>query len=258
MVIFYTGIEGLEPTLVCYPYIVINPWSFSEGMRYIQICRDKVKSILIDTGVDKLFNYLKLRDYPDWYITQYVQMVRRVAVTYGKHYEVYYVIPDIPCDYPGRKHLYPWNVQRTIEYIELFRSKYIDYLKPAKPIAVVQGRRDDIKSVIDTYHRYEHIYNEFEVIGLGPVCTTKKWSMLANLIVAFDRNVSRPFHCFGAHIKAIEKAVKWRPRRWRSFDSSAYKYVNREGYRYAKSRKEIAESFLRYVEKLKSLGIEVE
>jgi len=257
MVIFYTSIEGLEPTLVCYPYIVINPWSFYEGLRYIQICRDKIKSILIDTGVDKLFNYMKLKDYPDWYVRQYVQMIRRIAVMYGKRYEIYYVIPDIPCDYPGREHLYPWNVQRTVEYIEMFRSRYIDALKPARPIAVVQGRRDDIKSVIDAYHRYEHIYNEFEILDLGPVCTTKKWSILADMIIAFDRNVSRPFHSFGAHIKAVEKALKWRPKNWRSFDSSAYKYVNKDTHRLAKTRKEIATSFLGYIQRLKQLGIVV-
>jgi len=254
MVIFYTSIEGLEPTLICYPYIVINPWSFSEGLRYVQICKDKVKSVLVDT----VFNYMKLRDYPEWYIQEYVRIVRKLAVMYSNRYEIYYVIPDIPCDYPGREHLYPWNVTRTIEYIEMFRARYIDQLRPAKAIAVVQGRRDDIRSVIDTYRKYEHIYNEFEIIALGPICTTKKWSLLARLILAFDRNVSKPFHAFGIHIKALEYVMKWRLNNFRSFDSSAYKYVNSDDHRLAKSRREIYESFLRFIDKLRRLGVVVE
>ena len=93
MVIFYTSIEGLEPTLVCYPYIVINPFSFDEGLRYISICRKHIKSILIDTGVEKLFKYQNLKDYPKWFVNDYVNMIRHLTLRYGSKYEIIYTIP---------------------------------------------------------------------------------------------------------------------------------------------------------------------
>jgi len=259
MVIFYTSVEGIEPAVFCYPYIVVNPWCFYEAVRYIEICRDRVKSILVDTGVDKLFKQLNVRDYPEWYIARYVQMVRTMVARYGNRIEIIYTIPDIPVDYEGRENLYPWNVQRTVEYIEMFRSRYIDYLRPAKPMPVVQGKKDDIMSVLDTYRRYEHLYNEFEIIGLGPTCHTKKWSALSQMILIFDRNVSRPFHSFGAHLKAIERVLKWRLRYFRSFDSSAYFWINEGGrWRKTNGRKERTPALIQYIERLRKLGIEVE
>jgi len=259
VVIFYTTVEGLEPRLMCYPYIVCNPWSYSECLQYLSMCRDVVKSIIFDTGVEKLFKRMNLRDYPEWYIKQYVSMVKRIAVQYGRSIEVVYTIPDIPVDYPNRESLYPWNVQRTVEYIELFRDRYIDYLKPALAMPVVQGRKDDIRSVLDTYFRYEHLYNEFPLIGLGPTCSTKNWLLLGRLIVSFDRNVMRPFHSFGAHLKAIEWVLKWKPRNFRSFDSSAYHWIKDEnGVHRVKTRKESVESLKRYIERLRGIGVVVD
>lgn len=261
MVLFYTSIEGIDPKMLCYPYIVVNPWSAEEGIAYVETCIRRgypPRRILIDTGVEKLFAKLRLVDYPEWWIARYVNTVHRFVSRYGRSAEVIYTIPDIPVDYPGRESLWPWNAERTVQYIELFRDRYIDALKPGIPMPVVQGRRDDIKSVVDVYTRHEHLYNEFEVVALGPTCTTRRWRLLARLILTFDRVVSRPFHSFGAHIKAIEKVLKWNPRRFRSFDSSAYYWVESgDGNRRVRGRKERTSMLLEYIDRLRRIGVEV-
>jgi len=250
---FFSSVLGLKK--LCFSYAVVNPYgsNYYESLAWLRRCRGVAREVIVDTAVHKLFAELNLVDYPAWYLHRYLRFVRDVAHMVGRRATVWYVIPDIPVDYPGRESLYPYNVERTAQYIEMFLDRYVDALRPARPIAVVQGRKDDIRSVLDTYAKYEHLYSQFEVVGLGPVCQTRRWRLLAKLIVAFDRAVARPFHSFGVHISAVEKALGWGPRAWRSFDTTAYHW---SGKRRVANPREREEAFVRYIEKLRGIGVE--
>jgi len=251
MVKVFIPIHGISN--VCVSRVVINPHNRAEDLRYLAKCRECIEEVLIDTGVHKLFHKLNVRDYPPWYITQYVSFVKEVVLRFS-NVRIYYVIPDIPVDYDGRESLYPWNVERTVEYITLFRDRYIDSLKPAVPIAVVQGKKDDVGSVINAYFKYEYLYSEFEMVGIGPTCTSKNWRKLALLLLSCERHIPRPFHSFGAHLAAVKKVLEWSPRRFRSFDTSAFHWV---GTSRSRNRREREESLLNYLSKLREVGVEV-
>jgi len=254
MVKFFSSVLGLKK--LCFSYAVVNPYgpNYYESLVWLRRCRDVVREVIVDTAVHKLFADLNLVDYPQWYLHRYLRFIKDVASLVGRRATVWYVVPDIPVDYPGRESLYPYNVERTAQYIELFLERYVDVLRPARPIAVVQGRKDDVRSVIDTYRRYEHLYRQFELVGIGPTCTTRNYTMLYKLLLAVERSVARPYHAFGIHLKALELLLKWKPRNFYSFDSTSYHWF---GKRRVSSPREREEAFLRYVQKLRMMGVEV-
>ena len=249
MVRMYVSIGGI---VICYPYITVNPMIEREALNYIKKCRHDIISILVDTGVDTLFKRYNLVDYPEWYIPKYIEFIKAVTARASNDTEVLYTIPDVPVDYDGREKLYPWNVERTLEYIELFKAKYINLLRPAKPVPVVQGAKDDIDSIIRTYKENKSLFDEFEIIGLGPTCHTRNWRKLGKMILAFDRVVNRPFHSFGAHIKAIIWVLQWNPKHFRSFDTSAFYRTNNK---MVNGRIERTESLVRYIQKIMENGV---
>ncbi|RLG82834.1 MAG: hypothetical protein DRO39_09125 [Thermoprotei archaeon] len=250
---FFTSVLGFKA--VCFDYAVVNPYgsNYSECVSWLRRCRRHVREVLVDTAVHKLFHDHNLTDYPQWYIHHYVRFIRHVLEVVGSSAKVYYAIPDIPVDYEGREFLYPYNVERTVHYIQLFLEKYVDALKPAVPVAVVQGRRDDVRSVIDTYIRYEDIYSQFELIGVGPTCHSRNYRKLAQMLLAVERTVSRRYHAFGIHYNTLKLFMSWRPEKFYSFDSTAYYWIGRRRIRNPKER---LESLSKYLHKLKEIGVQ--
>jgi len=229
---FFTCFEKINMQL---KYVTVNPFSFKRFLLWINKY-PKVKEILLDTGVETLFSpeFKGLPDYPSWYLHDYLRVISYFDKVIAKKYDakIFVIIPDIPTDYPGRGNLYPWNVKRTIEYIQYFIDKVIHRFNNVEFIPVVQGSKDSITSVVNTYKKYHDLYKKFNLVALGPTCSTRAFKKLAKLILVFDKITQHEFHVFGPGIKTI-KLVYDKVGNMRSFDSTSYvkqytKYKYRE------------------------------
>lgn len=192
-----------------------------------------------------------MKDYPRGHILKYYQTSRYLAKRY-KDVKFYFVIPDVPSDYDNNP--IPDNIEKTIKYIEDYlQHEYLSDLDNAEVIAVVQGKKDIISSVVYTYKRYYDLYKNFKFLGLGPTCSTKSVKKLARLILTFDNVVNKPFHVFGPNLRAI-KLVVGKVKRMYSFDSGSFQWI---GSRRTTNKSERMMVFIQYIEKVKALGIEV-
>ncbi|RLG79449.1 MAG: hypothetical protein DRO40_12885 [Thermoprotei archaeon] len=239
---FFTSFDRIEMQL---KYVTLNPFSFRRFLSWIYRYPD-VKEILLDTGVDTLFNHRGLKDYPSWYLSEYLKCVYYLDRIIARKFnvEVFAVIPDIPADYPGRKHLYPWNVKRTIEYIQYFLEKVVHRYQNITFIPVVQGAKDSISSVVNTYERYFDLYKKFQLVAVGPTCITRKYKKLAKLILTFDRVTNHEYHVFGPGLATI-RIVHDKVKNMRSFDSTAYvKRYTRYKYREYNGLKDALKEFM--------------
>lgn len=187
-----------------WPYVNTNPFDLAHFRWWLSRHGWQVKAVLVDTGVHTLFRDPSVADYPPWFLPRYLAAIREVHSLlrrYAPQAELYYVVPDIPVDYPGRGHLYPWNVERTVEYARLFLRLRREL--PGEPIAVVQGRQDDPWSTVEAYRRHRDVYMEYGYLALGPTCTTRKASTLARQVALFDSAVHTRFHAFGVHSSTL-------------------------------------------------------
>ncbi len=236
-----------------WPFINTNPFDESHFTWYLRCCGDSTRAILIDTGVHTLFRDPRVRDYPPGFLARYnsfIQRVARLAERYASEAVLYYVVPDIPVDYPGRGYLYPWNVERTVEYARVYLK--LSRGLPGEPIAVVQGRPDDPASTVRAYREYYDVYGEYSYVALGPTCTSRNVKGLARQLAAFDAVVHTRWHAFGVHTKALAyMASRGIPLcRLASVDSSSYwfdiAYRNGRG----KSKDDMAEILVRRMRRI--------
>lgn len=207
-------------------YIVTNPYDLRHYKWYIQRYGDTVESILYDSGVHTVFNGNRRLDYPPGYLARYfsvLEEVERLRERYAPQADLLYVIPDIPADYNGREDLYPRNVEKTIEYIQLFLRHHVKRL-PGNPVPVVQGARDKPASIVWTWLEYRELYEEFDIVALGNVCSSNKVKLIAEELRLFDRITTRPYHAFGVHTRAIRYLLENGVSicNLRSVDSSSY------------------------------------
>ncbi|MCE4625529.1 MAG: hypothetical protein F7C35_06670 [Desulfurococcales archaeon] len=240
-----------------WPNIVTNPFDIRHFRWYIQRYGDLVESIIYDSGVHAVFHGKRRLDYPPGYLSRYfsiLEEVERLRRHYSPEAELLYVIPDVPADYEGRENLYPRNVEKTVEYILLFLKRYIRRL-PGKPMPVVQGAKDRPASVVWSWIEYKDVYEEFELVALGNVCSSNRISLIAKELRLFDRITTRPYHAFGIHTRALRYLLERGASLCllRSIDSSSYYYdwLYREPYK--NSREALARALLSRMSTLQSL-----
>ena len=211
-----------------WPYVVTNPFDLRHFRWYIQRYGDGVESIIFDSGVHTVFHGNRRLDYPPGYLGRYLsalEEVERLRRRYSPGAELLYVIPDVPADYDGREDLYPRNVEKTVEYVRLFLRRYVGRL-PGKPLPVVQGAKDSPASVVWTWTEYRDVYEEFDLVALGNVCSSNRVSLIARELQLFDRVTTRPYHAFGVHTRALRYLLERGASlcMLRSVDSSSYYY----------------------------------
>jgi len=243
MIKFFTSFDRID-----YPlrYVTVNPFTFQRFPKWFNYYGYQVKEILLDTGVDTLFHIYNLKDYPKHHINNYINIISYFNKLAKKHdIKVIVTIPDIPSDYPSREHLYPYNVIRTIEYIEYFKEKVIPRYDNVIFMPVVQGKKDSWLSLVTTYKKYYNIYKDFEIVAVGIVCVSTKYKKLANIILEFDQITDHNYHVFGPSIKAI-RLVYDKVKSMYSFDSSAFvKTYCKYKYREYKNRVHALQEFLK-------------
>lgn len=245
MVKFFPSLHGLN---LCLSRVCGNLNSWNELFDYVRRCRPE--EVFVDSGVHKLFHKLGLKDYPKHYILYYYNKVRFLS-KYFKDMRFYAVIPDVPADYSNNP--IEDNVAKTVRNIEEYlKNQCLHDLENVTVLAVVQGRRDSVESVVDTYLRYGDLYSRFAVLGLGPTCTTRSVNKLSELIMTFDNVVNKPYHVFGPNLSALRKVIG-SVKRMHSFDSSAF---YRKSGKLCIARVDRDECLLAYMDKLVGLGID--
>jgi len=256
MVIVYTNPVNIPAPL---KYVNTNPFDLSHFRWYMSNYADNVRSVLLDTGVHTLFSDPSVKDYPSNFVWKYVTAIKQVAKIIdqtGSNAELYYVIPDIPSDYPGRAKYYPWNVKRTVEYILLFEKIGKDL--PGQAIPVVQGRENDPWSTVQSYLEHRDVYAKYDYIALGPTCTSRSIRQLALQIKLFDslmRREKKHYHAFGVHLSTFKYMARRGVKLYsmKSIDSSSYWFdIKYRGGR-GKTREKMAEILIGKIAKLEQV-----
>lgn len=224
--LLFVSVARLSSPNYYWPNVVVNPLILNDLKRWLGK-GNRPERVLVDTGVHTLFHKYGLEKYPEWFDARYAWFIRVVHRLAGDVEEFAWVIPDVPADYETTAHLYPKNVQVTLENIKRYLKLYVGKL-PGEPLAVVQGKKDDADSVVNTYLSNLDVYGEFERIAVGPTCATKQYRDLARMILRFDKVAKHDFHVFGMHLKAFS-LVAGRTQRFYSFDSSAMFYLPEGG-----------------------------
>lgn len=248
MIKYFPSIHGLD---VCLSRGVGNLNNKYELLAWMRKCEPYVEEFMVDSGVHKLFKLMRLKDYPREYVVKYYNMVSYIAKMF-RDIRFYAVVPDVPSDYD--ENVIPDNIEKTVRWIEDYlEHQYLHSLENVEVIAVVQGRKDSISSVVNAYLRYRDLYNKFRVLGLGPTCHTKSVKKLSSLIMTFDRVVDRGFHVFGPNLRAL-KVVIPRVKRMVSFDSSSF-FIDPNGRLH--TRRTRGERLLQFIEEFRGLGVTV-
>ena len=104
MVRFYT----LPPRRIQYPYVFVNFFNYKE------LFRRRFEHAILDTGVERLFDHGKLKEYPSWFKRKYVSVCKQLTEIYGD--KIWCVVPDYPDDYVHNR--IPDNVEKTLRNIE--------------------------------------------------------------------------------------------------------------------------------------------
>ncbi len=208
-----------------WPFVNTNPFDLQHFRRWVEEHGGSLRAVLVDTGVHTLFRDPRRRDYPPGFLSRYIQAIHEAARVLERHAstaELYYVVPDIPVDYPGREHLYPWNVRRTVEYAREFLRLRRGI--PGEPVAVVQGRPGDPWGTVKAYLDNVDVYGEYGYLALGPTCTSRNVRALAAQIAAFDSVIHTRFHAFGVHSSVLSYMARHGipACRLHSIDTSSY------------------------------------
>jgi len=176
-----------------YPYILITPHVKNA---YGYLANDP-ESVIIDSGVHKVFHELGLREYPGGYKT----WISRVAQLY--YYstrfieDVYAVVPDYPSDYPHNP--VPDNVERTNRNIEYALDRYPD----VRWIVPIQGKPDSVASVSRTIELLAGRGLLTGYVAVASTCVTRSPKFLHRLaVVARSLLRGRRIHMFGTTMKA--------------------------------------------------------
>lgn len=124
---------------------------------------DKFDHLIIDSGVNRFFKSMGLKDYPQGYIDRYLAMARYLHRRYSD--KVWVVIPDYPDDYENNR--IENNFEKTLENIVLF----IDKEKDVEWIPVIQARwgsKEDFRRAVRELRR---VIGSYPRVAVGTLCT---------------------------------------------------------------------------------------
>jgi hypothetical protein len=187
-----------------YPHIILSVTD-PTSIQYVYMHRD-VESVIIDSGVHKVFKELRLKEYPGGHKAWIHRVVSLYYTVRNYVRNVYAVIPDYPADYPENP--IQDNIERTIRNIEYALDNYsgVSWIIP------VQGRPGSVYSVITTINKLRELgLLKSDYIAIAPTCVVKSVKFLEKLGVASRLNLKdKRIHMFGVTVRAwsvIDKYV---------------------------------------------------
>jgi hypothetical protein len=184
-----------------YPYLILSITDKSSPM-YV---RSYVTSVIIDSGVHKVFHELGLNEYPGGYqvwihkMVQFYDLVKRVVK------DTWVVIPDYPSDYPNNP--ISDNVERTIRNIEYALNNYQD----VRWIIPIQGKPNSVQSVANTIAKLKQLgLLRSSYVAIAPTCVTKSVVFLKRLAFTARQLLrDKKIHMFGVTVKALKDISKY-------------------------------------------------
>jgi len=217
------------PYTIPWPYIITNPRRRRWILSYLRRHRKNIESLIIDSGVE-IFRS-RAREYPGGPLRWFRKMLdlkKKISRTLST--EIWLVAPDYPADYPGAE--IENNVERTLKVLREIEERY----GTEGTMAVIQGKPiwedpdlSKFKEYVEMY-KAEEIFQKYEYIGLGTVCTLSsirirgipereaiRW-IRRTVETARETIGNRKLHIFGLWLRALP-AVK---NAIYSFDSQAW------------------------------------
>jgi hypothetical protein len=189
-----------------YPYKVIPMFLVIKG-----VFPKDFKHVIVDSGVNRYFKYMRLKEYPEWYLKVYPKVAVRLTKEYGN--AVWITIPDYPDDYEQNR--MPNNTERTLANIVRFISEYPD----VNWLPVVQARWMNVPAFRDALMKYTEVLREYPRVAIGTLCTRGTLDY-AVATTALTRKYfpNAWIHVFGPNIKWLRR-IKYYVN---SIDSVAY------------------------------------
>jgi len=218
----------LPPYSIGWPYIITNPRRKQWALSYLRRHKEKVESIIIDSGVE-IFRSGK-KDYPGgpmrWF-QRMLELRREIGRILGDK-EIYIVSPDYPADYPGNT--IENNVEKTIRVLE----KILELHGSEGIIGVLQGDPIWVDKDLSRFQQHISLYRDLagqvEYWAVGTLCTLSSiriWGIPEREAIRWIRRTvetaretigNRKLHIFGLWLRALP-AVK---NAIYSFDSQAW------------------------------------
>jgi len=207
---FCTPNRGIE-----YPYVLYNMWYLINRPNEVKrIIDHKPKHVILDVGVNALFEVEKKKEYPKWFLNKYFMFADKFAGRIKAllpNCKVWVVIPDYPADIQDNP--LENNVERTIQNWLRFKdkqSKWFEWLP------VIQAKTLDMESFVYCINEYKRIWKGYDKAGIGTVCKWRDVNVIKNYVRTARRHLPNIWlHAFGPTKPSL-------PHIWRyinSFDS---------------------------------------
>jgi len=142
-------------------YTVNHPYKICTMMTVDNALRTQFEHLIVDSGVNRFFKKLGLKDYPKYYLERYRYVAEWLYRKYGDR--VWVTIPDYPSDY--RENPIENNTEKTIRNIE----KFID--AKANWIIVIQAKYLDYEDYRRALKLYSDLFPDYPRIAIGTLCT---------------------------------------------------------------------------------------
>jgi len=172
-----------------YPYKILPMYLYIKGHfpRFFE-------HIIVDSSVNKFFKYMKLKDYPRWYLEVYPKLAKKLTAKYGDR--VWVVIPDYPDDY--RENRIEDNTEKTLENVVAFIEKCPD----VNWLPVIQARFLDIMAFRRACKMYREVLGDYPRIAIGTLCTRAPEDYAKFCVMATRQFFPRSWiHVFGPNVR---------------------------------------------------------
>jgi len=214
-------------------YTVDHPYKIATMPELGRALATRFEHLLVDSGVNRFFRRMKLKEYPKGYLEWYAERAAWLYRTFGDR--VWVVLPDYPSDYAENP--IPDNLEKTLRNVE----RLIDV--KAAWVVVVQARYLDREDYLRALRLYSDMLPDYPRVAIGTLCTrAPRW------YASFVARATRRFfpkswiHVFGPSLRILPDISPYVD----SIDSVAY-YVIPRWLRGAKSRfteDEVAKSWI--------------
>jgi hypothetical protein len=199
--------------------VIFNLWYLINRSSGISRCY-YAKRVLIDSGINAIFEGMKLKEYPKKYLENYHIYAKRIARKIRRknpNCEIWVVIPDYPADLPDN--ILENNVERTIENWLKFKNKGD---KSFVWMPSIQAKRMDFESFIYSIEKFKEIFGEnYPIAGIGTVCKWKDVKLIEKYVrIAREKLPNVWLHAFGPTVKSLPYIWKY----INSFDSITLKW----------------------------------
>jgi len=219
--------------------VIFNIWCLIKFPNQLGRCY-YAERIILDSGVNAIFEMRELDDYPAWYLENYfyyaMKLSKRIRKRNRRVKSIWVVIPDYPADLdkPIKN-----NVERTIANWIAFK-KY-DTKGVFQWLPSLQAKRMDFESFRYSIKKFKEVFgSEYPITAIGSVCKWKDISLIRKYVMLARYELKTQWiHAFGPKIKSLPAIKPF----INSFDSITVKF-----HTYNSNNAE--EVFLRYIRRI--------